>query len=98
MAPSIHHWGDHFIVTQGGHERDRLPFSERDVADHPAATRSAPSEPHHIGADRSLVDKYQSSGIKHALLSDPTSARAGHIGSLPLLRLQAFFEGDAVAV
>jgi hypothetical protein len=84
-------------VTQGGHEGDRLPFSKRDTADQPDAPRSTSSEPYHIGADRSLVDKHQSSGIKHALLSDPTSARAGHICSLPFLGLQAFFEGDAVS-
>ena len=65
--------------------------SERDVADHPVAARSAPPEPHHIGADRSLVDKHQPSGIKHALLSDPTSARPRHVCSLPFLGLQAFF-------
>jgi hypothetical protein len=46
-------------------------------------SRSAPSEPHQIGADRSLVDEYQPGEIKHALLLDRTSARSGHICSLP---------------
>src|ERR1700674_2604768 len=82
-----HHWRDHFVVTQGGHEGDRLPCSKRDTADQPDAPRRTSSEPYHIGADRSLVDKHQSSGIKHALLSDPTSARSGHICSLPFRSL-----------
>ncbi len=47
-------------------------------------------EPHHVGADRSLVDKHQLGGIKHALLSHPTSARAGHVRSLSFRGLQAF--------
>ena len=52
---------------------------------------SAASQPHHVGADRSLVDKHQAGRIKHALLSDPAPARAGHVRSLPLRGLQAFF-------
>jgi hypothetical protein len=39
----------------------------------------------------SLVDKHQPGGVKHALLSHPTSARASDIGSLLLCRMQAFF-------
>ena len=42
-------------------------------------------------ADRGLVDKHQPGGIKHALLSDRTSACSRHIRSLPLGSLQAFF-------
>jgi hypothetical protein len=90
-GPLEHHWGDHFVVPQGGHEGDRLPFSKRDTTDQSDAPRSPSSEPHHIGADRSLVDKYQPSGVKHALLSHPTSARSGDVRSLPLRGLQAFF-------
>jgi hypothetical protein len=67
------------------------------VANQSDAARSPASQPHHIGADRSFVDKYQPSGVKHALLPDPASARTGHVRSLPLHGLQAFFEGDAVA-
>jgi hypothetical protein len=37
-------------------------------------------------------------GVKQALLSDPTSARSGHICSLSLGSLQAFFKGDVMAV
>src|SRR6266849_649173 len=90
-GPLDYHWRGHFVVTQGGHEGDRLPFSKRDAANHPDTSRSPPSEPHHIGADRSLVEKHQPGGVKHALLSDPTSARSGHVCSLSLRRLQAFF-------
>jgi hypothetical protein len=56
-----------------------------------------PAEPHHVGADRSLVDKDQPGRIKHALLSYPTSPRASHVCSLSLFGLQAFFEGDVVS-
>src|SRR3979411_2647415 len=73
-----HHWRGHFIVAQGGHERDRLPCSKRNGADHPDAPWSPPPEPHHVGADRRLIDKHQPGGIKHALLSNPTSGRARH--------------------
>src|SRR6266478_1680741 len=54
-----HHRGGHFVVTQGGHEGDRRPFSKRNAADQSDAARGPASQPHHIGADRSLVDKYQ---------------------------------------
>src|SRR5713226_6274272 len=90
-GPLDDHWRRHFIVTQRGHEGDRLPFSERHVAYHPDAPRSPSSEPHHIGADRSFVDKHQPGGIKHTLLSNPTAARSGHIRSLSFCGLQAFF-------
>src|SRR5262245_11756303 len=86
-----HHWRGHFVVPQGSHEGDCLPFAEGDMPDQPDASRSAPAEPHHVGTDRSLVDKDQPGWIKHALLSNPTSARAGHVCSLSFFGLQAFF-------
>src|SRR6266481_1391847 len=92
-----HHWRGHFIVAQGGHEGDRLPRSKRDAADQPDAPWSPPVEPHHVRADRSLVDKHQPGGIKHALLPHPTSPRAGQIRPLPFRGLQAFFEGNVVS-
>src|SRR6516164_4872540 len=52
-----HHRGDHFIVTQSGHEGDRLPSSKRNSANHPDATRGSPSQSHHVRADGGLVDK-----------------------------------------
>src|ERR1700681_1676847 len=88
-----HHWRGHFIVAQGGHKGDCLPCSKRNGSDHPDATWCPPPEPHHVRADRSLVDKHQPGGIKHALLSYPKSARSRHICSLPFGGLQAFFKG-----
>ena len=70
-------------------------WPERDMADQPDASRSAPAEPHHVGADRSLVDKDQPGRIKHALLSYPTSARASHVCSLSLFGLQAFLRNGS---
>jgi hypothetical protein len=90
-GPLDHHWGDHFVVTQSGYESDGLPCAEWSMADHPDAALSPPPEPHHVSAGRSLVDKHQSGGVKHALLSDPASACSGHIRALPFLGLQAFF-------
>src|SRR5208337_5264604 len=49
-----------------------------------------PFRAHHIGGDCCLVDKYEAGGIKPALLTDPASARASHVGALALLRPQAF--------
>ena len=51
-----------------------------------------PREPHHIGADRSLVDQHQPGGIKHALLSHPASAGAGDLRALSFRGLQAFLK------
>jgi len=56
-------------------------------ADHSVARDARPQ----VRADRSLVNKHQPGGIKHALLSHPTSACARHICSLPLGRLRGFF-------
>ena len=86
-----YHRCGHFIVAQGGHKGDCLPCSERNAADHSLATWRPPVEPHQVRADRRLVDKQQPGGIKHALLSHPTSARLRDICSLSLGRLQAFF-------
>src|SRR6476660_3783131 len=93
-----HHWGGHFVVAQGGNEGDRLPCFKRNGADHPVAARSTPPDPRQVCADRGLVDKHQPGGIKHALLSDPTSACSRHIRSLPFGSLEAFFKGDSVAI
>ena len=60
-------------------------------ADHPDATWSPSPKPYQVRADRCLIDKHQPGGIKHALLSYPTSARSRHICALPVGSLQAFF-------
>jgi len=89
--PVDHHRCGHFVVTQGSHEGDRRPFPKWNLADHPDSARSPPPQPHHVGTDGGFVDKHQTGGIKHALLSHPASPRAGHVCSLPFGGLQAFF-------
>src|ERR1700681_3311543 len=86
-----HHRGSHFIVTQGCHEGDRLPFSTRGTPDHLDASRTATPKSHHPGGDRSLVNKHQPGRIKHALLSNPAPARPGHVGALLFCRPQTLF-------
>ena len=86
-----HHRGDHFIVPQGGHEGDRLPLSTRGTPDQLGASRTATPKPHHLGGDRSLVNKHQPGRIKHALLSDPAPARPGHVGAMLFCRPQTLF-------
>src|SRR5437868_7541623 len=96
MAPATTIGAVILIVAQSGHKGDGLPASERNAADHPLAPWRPPVEPHQVRADRRLVDKHQPGGIKHALLSHPTSASSRHICALPLGSLQAFLRnGDA---
>jgi hypothetical protein len=52
---------------------------------------------HHIGGDRSFVEKYQARGVKQPLLAYPAPPRPSHVGPLALCGLQAFFDGDVVA-
>jgi hypothetical protein len=78
-------------VPQGRYERDRLPFSIRDVPDQIDASRTATIEPHHIGSDRSLIDKDQPGGIKQALLSNPAPARLGDVCAMLFRRPQNLF-------
>ena len=66
------------------------------VCDQAFAARTPAVQAHHIGGDCRFVDKYEAGGIKPALLADPASARASHVGALALLRPQAFLRnGDA---
>src|SRR5215471_15627422 len=67
------------------------------IRDQAFSARAPAVQAHHIGGDCRLVDKDEAGGIKPALLADPASARASHVGALALLRPQAFFEGDAMA-
>src|SRR5215468_6281173 len=90
-GPVDYHRGDHFIVPQGGHEGDHLPFPTRGTPDQLDASRTATPKPHHLGGDRSLVNKHQPGWIKHALLSDPAPARPGHVGAMLLCRPQTLF-------
>jgi hypothetical protein len=86
-----HHGRDHFVVTQRGHERNGLPRSKWDLADQSDTPRSPTPEANHVSADGGLVDKYQPSGIKQALLAYPTSARASDVSALSFGCLQSFF-------
>jgi hypothetical protein len=90
-GPVDHHGRRHFIVTQGGHESNGLPCPKWHLADQSDAPRSSAPEAHHVGADCSLVEKYQPGGIKQPLLSNPTSACAGDVRALPFSGLQRFF-------
>src|SRR6516225_8941486 len=78
-----HHRCRHFIVPQGSHERDSLPCSKRNSADHSDATWRPSPQPYQVGADCSLIDKHQPGWIKQPLLAYPTSPRACDICSLP---------------
>lgn len=78
-------------LTQASDERYRLPVPHGRVRDQAFSARAPAVQAHHIGGDCRFVDKYQAGGIKPALLMDPASARASHVGALALLRLQTFF-------
>src|SRR5215208_5899994 len=77
-----HHRSDDLVVTQAGHEGDRLPLSKWGAPDQFDASRTPSPKPHHVGSDCSLVDEYQSGGIKHALLPDPAPPRPGDVRAL----------------
>ena len=78
-------------------ERYRLPVPHGRIRDQAFSARAPAVQAHHIGGECRLVDKYEAGGIKPALLADPASARTSHVGALALLRLQTFFERDAMA-
>jgi len=78
-------------LTQASDERYRLPVPHGRVRDQAFSARAPADQAHHIGGDCRLVDKYKAGGIKPALLTDPASARASHVGALSLFRLQTFF-------
>src|SRR3974377_683137 len=80
-----HEWGDDPVGPQTGNKGDRFPIAVGDGCDQSLAARTAASEPHHVCASGSLVNKHQPGGIKQALLSYPTSA--GGSGTRPLFPL-----------
>jgi len=63
----------------------------RCVSDQSHAARAATSQPHHIGAGGGLVNKDKPRRIKKTLLSNPTPACTGHVRSMLLGSVQAFF-------
>jgi hypothetical protein len=85
------HWRRHFVVPHRSYESDCPPDSKRNATNHSHTPRSPPSETHHGCRDSSFIEKHQLGGVKQALLSNPASARSGHICSLSLGSLQAFF-------
>jgi hypothetical protein len=78
-------------VSHCRYEGECLPGSKRNATDHSDSARSASSKSHHTGSDSGFVEKHQPGRVKQALLSNPTSARSGHICSHSLGCLQAFF-------
>jgi len=78
-------------LTQASDERYRLPVPHWRVRDQAFSAGAPAVQAHHIGGDCCLVDKHEPGGIKPALLADPASTRASHVGALALLRPQAFF-------
>src|SRR5215472_10745502 len=84
-------------LTQAGDKRHRLPVAHRRVRDQPLSARVPTVKAYHVGRDCRFVDEHEASRVKPALLTDPASTRASHVGALALLRPQAFFERDAMA-
>src|SRR5258708_36539913 len=82
---------DHSIVAQASYEDDGFPSTVRCVTNQANASWASAVEPAHLGAGGCLVDKHQARWVKHALLSNPTSSRAGDVGSSLLRGAQAFF-------
>jgi hypothetical protein len=89
--PIYHQGRNHPVISKTGYEGDGFPMSVRGVANQSRTSWAPTSEPHHLGAGGSFVDKYQPGWIKHALLSIPAPARAGHVRSVLLRGAQAFF-------
>jgi hypothetical protein len=85
------HRRHHPIMAQGGHERDRLPMSVRNVTDQSLAAQAASPETDHVGAGRSLIDEHQPRRIKKPLLANPPPTRSRHVGAMLLGCPQAFF-------
>src|SRR5256885_2447616 len=84
-------------LTQASDKRHCLPVPHGRVCQQTLSARAPTVKAHHVGGDCCLVDKYEAGSVKPALLADPALTRASHLGSLALCRLQAFFEGDAMA-
>ena len=78
-------------LTQAGDKRHRLPVAHGRVREQPLSARVPTVNAHHVGRDCRFVDEHEASSVKPALLANPVSARASHVGSLALCRPQAFF-------
>src|SRR5450759_4237343 len=65
-------------------------MSVRHATDQPLAAWATAAKPPHFSIGRSLVDEHQTGRIKHALLSNPATARPSDVCSFLLRRAQAF--------
>jgi hypothetical protein len=97
-GPLQHHRRNHFVVPHCCSEGDCFPGSKRNATNHFHTSRSVPSETHHAGRYSSFIEKHELGRVEQALLSDPTSARSGHVCSLSFGSLQAFFKAEVVSV
>lgn len=82
---------DHGALAQAGDKRNDFPVPLRRIANQPLSALTTTAQPHHARACPGLVDKHQSSRVKHALLSHPTLAGADVFRTLLLCRVQSFF-------
>jgi len=78
-------------LTQASDKRHRLPVAHGHVREQPLSAGIPTVQAHHIGRDCRFVDEYKASSVKPALLANPASARASHVGALSLCCPQAFF-------
>ena len=78
-------------LTQASDKRHRLPVAHGRVREQPLSARVPTVKAHHVGRDCRFVDEHEASRVKPALLANPASARASHVGALALCRPQAFF-------
>ena len=72
---------------QTSYEGDRFPMSMWGVANQSLTAGTAAIKPHHLGMRAGFVDKHQSCGVKHALLSHPAAACASHLDALLFCRV-----------
>src|SRR4030081_4000146 len=78
-------------LTQASDKRHRLPAAHGRVREQPLFAGVPAVEAHHIGRNSRFVDEHEARRVKPALLANPASARASHVGSLALSRPQGFF-------
>src|SRR6516225_7844023 len=90
-VPTLERWCHDAGLTQASDKRHRLPVAHGHVREQPLSAGIPTVQAHHIGRDCRFVDEYKASSVKPALLANPASARASHVGALPLCRPQAFF-------
>src|ERR1700716_3058414 len=78
-------------LTQASDKRHRLPAAHGRVREQPLFAGVPAVEPPHLGLNSLSVDEHEALRVKPALLANPASARASHVGSLALCRPSGFF-------